>query len=201
MLKYDATKRTVGIVKQGYQAQARKPSNGRQGRPGSVIRSLKLGGALEPPTLGIVRLGKNLSKVIASKEFTKEFAGETGLTPFGDGQESQWLLATYSGKVLALSTADMIDAADLSLLTQVGPRTGRITYFSSRNSIVAINSFGLDETQEQISEPGELVVARGNLSSAQTFSAVSASTVTAKRIASAQSPTLSARRPCNISKK
>lgn len=205
VLKYDAVKRTIGIVKQGYQAQARKPSNGRQGRPGSVIRSLSLLNAVESPMIAIGRLGKNLSmdkiKVTASREFTSEFAGETGLTPIIDGQESQWLLATYSGNVVALSTADTIDAASLSLLTQVGPRTGRIAYFASRNSLVAINSFGLDSAQEQISEPGELVLVRGNLGSAQTLSLSSAASVTSSRTGTAQGPTLSARRPCNINKR
>lgn len=205
VLKYDTAKRTIGIVKQGYQAQARKPSNGRQGRPGSVIRSLSLLNSVEPPALAVGRLGKNLSmdklKVISNKEFTSEFASESGLTPIIDGQESQWLLATYSGNVVALSTADTMDAASLSLLTQVGPRTGRIAYFASRNSLVAINSFGLDSAQEQINEPGELVLVRGNLGSAQTLSLSSAATVTSNRTGTAQGPTLTARRPCNINKR
>jgi hypothetical protein len=201
MLKYDAAKRTVGIVRQGYTAQIRKPSNGRTGRPGSVIRTLSLFNTIESPVLAIARLGKNLNKVIASKVFIDEFRNEVGLTRIIDGPNAQWWLATHSGNVLALSTVDSIDATDLNLLTQVGPRTGRIAYFSSRDSLVAINSFAWDETQERIGESGALVVARPTASSAQSFGVASASTVTANYATAAQGPTLSIRRPCNISKK
>jgi hypothetical protein len=201
ILKYDPSKRLVGIVKQGYTAQARKPTNGRQGKPGSVIRTLSLFNAEVPPALVAARLGKNLSKIVASKVFVDEFLEEDGLTRIVDGPDSQWCLATHSGKVLALSTVDAISAADLSLLTQVGPRTGRIAYFNSRDSLVAINSFAWDATQEQIGEAGALVVARPNAHSTQSFSVASALSVTSNRTTTAQGPVLSARRPCNISKK
>src|SRR5436853_2858982 len=200
-LKYDPSKRMVGIVKQGYTAQARKPSNGHSGRPGSVIRSLSLINAVDSPTLVVVRVGKNLGKVVASKIFADEFRDEAGLTHLIEGPDSQWWLATYSGNVLALNTADSIDAVGLNLLTQVGPRTGRIAYLSSRDNLVAINSFALDAAQEQISEDGALVVAKPNASGTQSFSATSALMVAASRATGAQTPTLSARRPCNISKK
>jgi hypothetical protein len=201
MLKYDPAKRTAGIVRQGYTAQIRKPTNGRQGKPGSIIRTLSLFNAVESPVLAVARLGKNLNKVIASKVFADEFRYEVGLTRIVDGPAGQWWLATHSGNVLALSTVDSIDATDLNLLTQVGPRTGRIAYFSSRDSLVAINSFAWDETQERIAESGALVVARQTANSAQSFSVASASSVTANHATAAQGPTLSIRRPCNISKK
>lgn len=198
MLKYDPAKRTVGIVRQGFTAQIRKPANGKTGRPSSVIRTLSLFNVVESPVLAIARLGKNLSRVIASKVFVDEFRNEAGLTRIIDGPDSQWWLATYSGNVLALSTLDSIDATDLNLLTQVGPRTGRIAYFGSRDSLVAINSFALDATQEQIGEPGALVVARQAARSTQSFSIASVSTT--NRPAGAQGPTPSIRRPCNITK-
>ncbi|MEN3333687.1 MAG: hypothetical protein V7641_3052 [Blastocatellia bacterium] len=201
MLKYDATKRTIGIVRQGYTAQIRKPINDRRGKPGSIIRTLSLFNALEPPMLAVARLSKNLSKVIASKVFVDEFRDEAGLTRLIDGQDSQWMLATHSGKVLALSTVDTIDATELNLLTLVGPRTGRIAYFTSRDSIVTISSFALDATQEQIGEAGALVVARRTANSAQSYSVTSAATVSAGHAASAQGPRPSIRRPCNIDKR
>src|SRR2546423_2008808 len=121
MVKYDAAKRTVGVVKQGYTAQIRKPSNDRRGKPGSVIRSLSMFNAVEAPVLAVGRLNKNANKVIASKLYTDDFRNETGLTRLIDGQESQWLLATRSGRVLGLSTSGAGESAALKLLPPVGP--------------------------------------------------------------------------------
>jgi len=200
-LKFDTAKRTVGIVKQGYTAQIRRPSNGRNGKPGSVIRTLSLFNAVESPALAIARLGKNLSKVIASKVFTEEFRDEAGLTQIIDGPNSEWWLATHSGSVVSLNALDTIDGADLTLQTQVGPRTGRIAYLGSRDSLVAINSFAMDASQEQIGESGALVVARPTAGGAQSFSVTSAASATSGHMASGNSPTPSIRRPCNINKR
>ena len=203
VLKLDLAKRTVGVVKQGYTAQIRRPSNGRSGKPGSVIRALSFFHVVEPPALGVARLNKTLNKAIGSKVFAGDFSGEDGLTELIDGQESQWMLATRSGKVMALNTTDAVETLTLSLLTQLGSRTGRIQYSASRDSIVAINSYGLDGAQEQIAEAGELLVAR-RTTSGQTFSVTSASTVSASVTSNdrgGQAPTPSIRRPCNISKK
>ena len=206
MLKYDATKRTIGIVMQGFRSQIRKPANGRPGRGGSVIRSLSLFNAVESPTLAVARLSKNFSKVIGSRVFADDFRGEDGLTRLVDGQSGQWLVATHSGKVLGLSTTNGIDSTDLNLLTEVGPRTGRIAYSIARDSVVAINSFGLDAAQQQITEAGALVVARQAPSSVQSFSIASASLASASTVTAAthtagrQGPGLSIRRPCNVSR-
>jgi len=188
---------------QGFRSQIRKPSNGRPNRGGSVIRSLSLFSAVESPTLAVARLNKNFSKVIGSRVFADEFRGEDGLTRLVDGQSGQWLVATRSGRVIGLSTTNAIDSTDLNLLTEVGPRTGRIAYSISRDSVVAINSFGLDAAQEQIAESGALVVARqgASTSSTQALSIASASTVMAtNHTAGRQGPGLSIRRPCNISR-
>ena len=206
LLKYDPTKRTVGIVMQGFRSQIRKPINDRRGRVGSVVRSLSLFNAVESPTLAVARLNKNFSKVISSRVYTDEFRGEDGLTRLIDGQSGQWLLATHSGKVLGLSTSNPIDSTDLNLLTEVGPRTGRIAYSNSRDSVVAINSFRLDASQEQIAEAGALVLARQGAASVQSFSIASASVTSASTVTGAnhttvrQGPGLSIRRPCNISR-
>ena len=205
ILKLDASKRTAGIVRQGYTAQIRRPSNGRPGKGGSVIRTLSLFNPVEPPALAVVRFNKNLNKVLASKVFADDFRGEDGLTPLIDGQDAQWMLATRSGKVITLSTTDAADTLALSVLTQLGSRTGRIDYSASRDSIVAINSFGLDAAAEQIAEAGELVVARRlGGATAQSFSIASASAVTSSGASSERGspgPTPSIRRPCNINKK
>jgi hypothetical protein len=203
VLKYDATKRTIGIVMQGFRSQIRKPTNGRPGKIGSVVRTLRLFNAVESPTLAVARLSKNFSKVTGSRVYADEFRGEEGLTRLVDGQNGQWLVATHSGKVLGLSTANAIDSTDLNLLTEVGPRTGRIAYSISRDSVVAINSFGLDASQEQIAEAGALVVARQAPSTVQSLSIASVSVVTvtaANHTTSRQGPGLSIRRPCNISR-
>ncbi|MFL6214273.1 MAG: hypothetical protein ACJ74J_10330 [Blastocatellia bacterium] len=204
ILKLDISKRMAGIVRQGYTAQIRKPANGRPGKGGSVIRTLSLFNSVEPPALAIARFNKGMNKVLASKVFSDDFRGEDGLTPLIDGQDSQWMLATRSGKVLALSTTDATESLGLSVLTQIGSRTGRIDYSASRDSVVAINSYGLDAAAEQIAEPGELLVARRLGSAVQNVSTASAATVTSTVSPSergGQSPTPSIRRPCNISKK
>jgi hypothetical protein len=205
ILKLDISKRTAGIVRQGYTAQIRKPINTRPGKGGSVIRTLSLFNPVEPPALAMVRFNKNLTKVLASKVFADDFRGEDGLTPLIDGQDAQWMLATRSGKVIALSTSDATDTLTLSVLTQLGSRTGRLDYSASRDSIVAINSFGLDAAAEQIAEAGEVVVARRlGGSAAQSFTTASAATVTSTGTSSErgfQGPTPSIRRPCNINKR
>src|SRR5438045_9353960 len=89
MVKYDAAKHTVGVVRQGYTAQIRKPANDRRGKPGSVIRSLRMFNAVEAPALVVGRLNKNANKVIASKLYTDDFRDETGLTRLIDGQEDR----------------------------------------------------------------------------------------------------------------
>jgi hypothetical protein len=200
LIEYDPVKRTVGVVRQGYTAQIRKPINDRGGRRGSVIRALSLFSAVESPALALARFKNTSFKVVASKEYTDDFRDESGLTRLVNGRDSQWLLATHSGKVLALSTADAIETMAPTLLTQVGPRTGRVAYFDSRDSIVAITSFSLDSTEQEIDEAGTLVVARQSGASAQSLGVVSAATVLARRVAKAQGPTLGIRRPCNLSK-
>ena len=198
LIKYDAAKRTVGVVRQGYTAQIRKPINDRRGKPGSVIRSLSLFNAGESPALAVGRLNKNANKVIASKLYADDyFRGEDGLTRLIDGADSQWLLATRSGKVLALNASGPVDDG-LNVLTQVGPRTGRIAYFNSRDSIVAINSFSLDPNDQQISESGALVVARQSAAGTQSYGVASAATVSSGRQARVSNPTPAIRRPCNI---
>lgn len=204
-LKFDPATRLIGIVKQGYTAQSRRPSNGRRGQPGSVIRTLSLpdttGG---PPALVVARLGKKLNTVVGNKDLSDAFGNEIGLASLVDGRGGQWLTATHSGKLLSLNTTVGVDALQLELLTEVGDRTGRIAYFGARDSIVAVNSFSLDAAQQQISIPGQVVVARPNGINTQSYSVSSASTassVSSSRAAGAQGPTLSARRPCNISKK
>ncbi|MFL6278356.1 MAG: hypothetical protein ACJ74G_24490 [Blastocatellia bacterium] len=200
MVKYDAAKRTVGVVKQGYTAQIRKPSNGHGSKPGSVIRALSMFNAVESPALAVARLNKNLTKVVASKLYTQEFRDEAGLTPLVDGKDSQWLLASWSGNVVSVSTSGSIDTAALNSLTQVGPRTSRIAYFSSRDSVVAINSFSLDATEQSISEPGALVLARPSAVSSQAFGTASAATLPARHVVKSHGSTPSIRRPCNIHK-
>jgi hypothetical protein len=104
--------------------------------------------------------------------------------------------------VLALGLQPKVDSIQLNYLTEVGQRTEDIAYFSSRASLVAVNSFDLDEAQQQITQSGALVVARrGTGNTTQSYSVTAASRTTGSRTVSAQTPTLSARRPCNISKK
>jgi hypothetical protein len=197
-IKFDPAKRVIGIVKQGFTAQIRRPATGRPGRPGNLIRSLSTFTPVEPPAFALVKLGKK-NKVVSSNVFVNNFSAEEGLTNFVPGKDGQWMISTHSGNLYSVANAEDPQHANLDLMTQLGPRTDQIAFCSTRSSVVAINSFEPDASSNQIMSPGSIIIAKTSDAAAQiaraTLSSAGATPhgVIARKIV----PDLSIRRPCN----
>jgi hypothetical protein len=195
IIKFDAAKRVIGIVKQGFTAQIRRPSNGRPGRP-SIVRALNVSKAVEQPAFALVKLGKK-NKIVSSDLFIDDFNNEVGLSNFVYGNDSQWLVSTHSGKLYSVGLSDAATDNRVELLGEIGSRINYIDYFAGRDSVVAISSFELDEEGSRITSPGSLVVARMGATVGQTLGAMVLRTLSSSGSILA-SATPSIRRPCNI---
>ena len=189
IVRYDSSKRTIGIVKPGFTVQISRPSNGRKGR---ISRPSNMHINSAEPVLAMARLGKK-NKVVSTSLFSEEFRGDGGLSNFVDGEDSQWLISTYSGNLFVVDVESELPDSRLTLRGQVGSRVERIDYYSNRSSIVAINSFTLEENGMQVATPGSLVV--GRLSDASGGAFLQALLPTAS-VLGRTSPSI--RRPCNI---
>lgn len=198
VVKYDAAKRVIGVVKQGFTAQIRRPSNGRPGRPGSIVRALNASAHVEQPSFALVKLGKR-NKVVSSQVFVEGFKNEVGLSNFVYGDDSQWLVSTHSGKLFSLGLSSDPAEAQFQKVAEIGSRIDYIEYFGTRGSVIAISSFQSDEEGVDIASPGSLIVAKKGdvISQGQSFSAMFLETVGAHSSLLA-SATPSIRRPCNV---
>jgi hypothetical protein len=107
----------------------------------------------------MARLGKK-NKVVSANSFSEDFKGEGGLTNFVIGQDSQWLISTYSGNLYSVDVASDLPDSKLKLLGQLGSRVNRIDYYADRSNVVAINSFTLEDDGMGVASPGSLVVGR-----------------------------------------
>ena len=87
-VKVDSSKRMVGIVKQGFTAQIRRPAGNNRGRARNLIRTLSTFNAVEEPAFALVKLSKQKSKVLSSNVFTEDFRAEEGLTNFASAQRA-----------------------------------------------------------------------------------------------------------------
>jgi hypothetical protein len=198
VVKYDAARRVVGIVKQGFTAQIRRPSNGRPGRPGGIVRALNASAHVEQPAFALVKLGKR-NKVVSSQVFVEGFKDERGLSNFVYGDDSQWLVSTHSGRLFSLALSGDPAEAQLQRLGEIGARIDYIEYFGNRASVIAISSFQSDEQGLDIASPGSLIVAKKGdaITQVQSFGAMFLETAGSPGswLASA---TPSIRRPCNV---
>jgi hypothetical protein len=203
IVKYDAAKRVIGIVKKGFTAEIRRPSNGRPGRRGSIVRALGVYNPVEQPAFALVKLGKK-NKIISSQVFVDGFKNEDGLSNFVYGDDSQWLVSTHSGKLFSLSLSNDPADTQIRMLAEIGSRIDYIEYFGTRGSVIAISSFESDEEGVSIKSPGSLVVARmGDLvSQSQSFSAMVLQGAGAHdSVLATAAPSIrksSIRRPCNV---
>ena len=192
VVQYDSSKRTIGIVKPGFTVLISRPSNGKKGR---ISRPSNLHITSDaPPVLAMARLGKK-NKVVSSSSFSEEFKGDGGLSNFVSGENSQWLIATYSGNLYSVNVESNVPASTMTLLGQVGSRVERIDYYSNRSSIVAINSFTLQENGMQVATPGSLIVGKMVDSTVVSGASLQAYLPIASVLVR---PVLSIRRPCNI---
>jgi hypothetical protein len=190
LVQYDATKRTVGIVKPGFTVLISRPTNGRRGR---ISRPTNLH-INSTPILAMARLGKK-NKVVSAHSFGDEFADEGGLTEFVNGENSQWLISTYEGSLYSVDVASDLSESTLRVVGQVGSRVERIDYYSKRSTVVAINSFALEDGGMEVAVPGSLVV--GRMSDPNGLGgAVLQSLLPTASVLGRSTPSI--RRPCNI---
>lgn len=190
LVKYDLEKRVIGLVKPGFTIEIRRPTNGRRAnirRPTNILSSAA-------PVLAMARLGKK-NKVVSASSFGEEFKGEGGLSNFVDGQDSQWLISTYSGNLYSVDVASDLPDSKLRLLGQVGSRVERIDYYANRSSVVAINSFTLEDDGMGVASPGSLVVGRLSALESQSSAVLQALLPTASMLGRS-APSI--RRPSNI---
>lgn len=192
LVQYDSTKRVIGMVKPGFTAQISRPSNG---KPGRISRPSNLHIASETPVLAMARLSKR-NKVISASSFAQEFKDEGGLSNFVSGENSQWLISTYSGKLYSVGIADDLQDSKLQLVGLIGSRVDRIDYYADRTSVVAISSFTLDEGGIRMAFSGSLVV--GKLSDSQGQSGGAILQALLPTASALGRPVPSIRRPSNI---
>ena len=81
-VKVDSSKRMVGIVKQGFTAQIRRPTNNGRGRAKNLIRTLSTFNAVEAPAFALVKLSKQKSKIRLQQYFRGRFQSRRGLDQF-----------------------------------------------------------------------------------------------------------------------
>ena len=189
LIQYDSEKRVIGVVKPGFTIQITRPINGRRGR---ITRPINIASAT--PVLAMAKLGKK-NKVVSASSFSQEFKSEGGLSNFVSGQNSHWLISTYSGNLYSVDVATDLRDSSLTLLGQVGSRVNRIDYYADRSNVVAINSFMLEDDGLGVASPGSLVVGRLSGIGSQSSAVLQALLPTASVLGR---PGPSIRRPCNI---
>jgi hypothetical protein len=196
IIKYDASNRVIGIVKQGFRAQIRRPTNGRPGRRGSIVRALNASAVVEQPAIALVKFGKK-NKITSTEVFADEFNNEVGLSNLAYGRGSQWLVSTHSGKLYALGLGGDSAETRIQKLGEIGSRIDRIDFSDTRGSVVAINSYESDKDGSQIIAPGSLVIAKMGDSTGQSFNARLLQALKSPgEVFGAVAPTI--RRPCNV---
>lgn len=187
-VEYDSATRAIGIVKPGFTIQISRPSNGRRGKISRPSNMQTLG----VPVLAMAKLNKK-NKVTSINVFSKDFDGEGGLSNFVSWQGSQWLISTYSGKLFAAGIpSDMVNSK-LHYLGPIGSRVQRIDYYGDRDSIVAIESFTLEDDGLQLASGGSIVV--GKVLEVDNQTTLQALLPTASMLGK-RVPAI--RRPCNI---
>ncbi len=107
----------------------------------------------------MAKLGKK-NKVVSASVVSEAFKDQGGLSNFVNGENSQWLIATYFGTLYAIDVASDQPESTLTLLGQVGSQVERIDYYPDRSSVVAINSFTLQNGGMGVETPGSLVVGK-----------------------------------------
>jgi hypothetical protein len=155
LVSYDSTNRAIGIVKPGYTVQISRPSNGR----GRISRPSNIHIMTGEPVLAMAKLNKK-NKVASVKSFVDAFKDEGGLSNFVNGDASQWLVATYSGKLYSVNLGDDLSNSTLGFVGLIGSNVDRIDYYADRSSLVGISSFTMDPDGFQMESQGSLVVVK-----------------------------------------
>ncbi|MEK6301104.1 MAG: hypothetical protein AABO41_10315 [Acidobacteriota bacterium] len=189
LVTYDASKRVVGIVSQGYSARIARPVNARIARPVNVN--------LGQPVLAVAKFSKR-GKVVSRNVFADEFVDQGGLSQLVSLPDSnEWLMATYTGKLFSTSTTGDFEDSSPQLLGEIAPRTERIDYLASRGSLVAVQSCASSDDGLELLEPGSVAV--GKFASANRKSPlVGAAQMIFPTASAAVTRGPAIRRPCNI---
>jgi hypothetical protein len=157
LVKYDPSKRVAGIVSKGYTVQISRPANGRRGRISRPANAHILSGQ---PVLAMAKFGKK-GKVISRIVFSEDFRDQDGLSELLFLQDNgQWLTATYSGRLFSIATSGDFEKSSPQLLGEIAPRTERLEYLASRNSLVAVQSCATSDDGFEVTEPGSVAVGR-----------------------------------------
>jgi hypothetical protein len=157
IVKYDPSKRVVGIVTQGYVAQITRPGNGRRGR---ITRPGNLHILTAQPLLAMVKFGKK-GKVTSRNVFSDDFIDQGGLSELLSIKDSgDWLMATYSGKLFSITTSGDFEESSPQFIDSIAPRIERLDYLTSRESLVAVQSCSSDEDGTQATQPGSVAVGK-----------------------------------------
>ena len=192
LIRYDIATRVIGVVKPGFTVQISRPSNGKRGR---ISRPSNLHiNSVTPPVLAMARLGKK-NKVGSAFSFSEAFKGEGGLTGSVNGESSQWLISTYSGRLYSVDISADLNDSVLGFVGLMGSKVDRIDYYPDRASVVAINSLTFEEDGWRVAAPGAVVLGRLTEVQGGSSSVLQALLPTASLLAK---PTASIRRPCNI---
>jgi hypothetical protein len=157
--KFDRSKKLLTIVKQGGFGKIRRPTFvERAGRIRRPTFTQFEGSAV----IGLVQLSKK-NRVVGQRIFDKPFGKEFRISNLVAGQGSIGLISTYSGLVFTLDSSVSLDRASVNFIGELGPRIDYIAYNASRQSLMAISSYSLnDENQTML--PGSIMFARIPLS-------------------------------------
>lgn len=194
LVKYDATRRVVGIVSQGYTAQIARPTNGRRGR---IARPTNAHVLTTQPMLAAAKFGKK-GKVASRKVFSTDFADQGGLLELLAWKDNgEWLTATYAGKLFSIDISGDFEELSPRLIGSIFPRIERLDYFASRESLVAIQSCAAGDDGLQITLPGSVAIGKVVSSNGKSLLA-GASQLILPGASSLVRRAPGIRRPCNI---
>ena len=194
LVKYDASKRVVGIVSQGYTAQIARPANGKRGR---IARPANLHVLTSQPVVAVAKFGKK-SKVTSRNVFSDDFVDQGGLSALLYlADNGEWLTSSYSGNLYSIAALGDFEKSRPQLIAEIAPRIERLDYLASRDSLVAVQSCAADDDGLRLTEPGSVAI--GKVISADGKSLL---TGAAQMLMPAASQFLrktpAIRRPCNI---
>jgi hypothetical protein len=194
LVKYDATRRVVGIVSQGYTAQIARPTNGRRGR---IARPTNAHVLTTQPMLAAAKFGKK-GKVTSRNVFSTDFADQGGLLELLSLKDNgEWLTATYSGKLFSIAMSGDFEELRPRLIGEISPRIERLDYLVSRDSLVAVQSCAAENDGFEITQPGSVAIGRVISADGKSLLAGAAQLILPGASSLVRRPP-AIRRPCNI---
>lgn len=194
LVKYDASKRIVGIVRQGFTAQIARPTNGRRGR---IARPTNAHVVTAQPVLAAAKFGKK-GKVTSRNVFSTDFADQGGLSELLSLKDNgEWLTATYSGKLFSIATSGDLEKLSPRLIGELSPRIERLDYLVSRESLVAVQSCAAEDDGFQITQPGSVAIGKVISADGKSLLAGAAQLILPGGASLVRRPP-AIRRPCNI---